>query len=293
MVFIGRLLVCLVVTSAGRHVLTAGQQPPSRAAQKQSADEPVAVPMELLANRPLVRVKVNGRGPFAFLVAPEAPATLIDPSLVSELKLKAEGDRNAAPQFELQMEFGTSKVNVKATASDMAAIVPEFPPPVRPRGVISASPWPSHLVTLNYLQSQIAVEPGSLPDPNRRDIFSLKSEASDLGVTLSVASVAIACRLEPLFPGGLLLPETYASSLPLAGKRVEMGSTVTTRGREVVREGELGAMTTLGMFELARPFVQFANSAERCTIGGQRLSGFSITYDLTNARVRLAHPRPR
>ncbi len=249
--------------------------------------------MELLANRPLVRVKVNGQGPFAFLVAPEASAALIDPRLASELKLKAESGGSSPPQFELQLEVGTSRVTVKAIAGDMATAVPEFAPPARPRGVLNASVWPSHLVTLDYPRSQVAVEPGSLPDPNRRDVFSLKSDASELGVTVSIASVVIACRLDPLFPGGIFLRETYASSLPLAGKRVEMGTVTTAKGRDIVREGEVNADASLGMFVLARPLVQFAESAQGCTIGGQRLIAFSITYDMANGRVRLARPRPR
>ena len=249
--------------------------------------------MELLGNRPLIRVKVNGRGPFAFVVAPEAPATVIDPGLASELKLIAESGGSSTPQFEFQMELGTSKLTVKAIAGDMATAVPEFAPPARPRGIINASVWPNHLLTLDYPRFQVTVEPGSLPDPNRRDVFSLKSDASELGVTVSIASVVIPCRLDPLFPGGILLRETYAGSLPLAGKRVEMGTITTAKGRDIVREGEVTADATLGMFQLARPLVRFADSAEGCTIGGQRLIAFSITYDMANARVRLARPRPR
>ena len=223
------------------------------------------------------------------MVAPEAEATLIDQSLATELKLKSPGDRNATSQLEVEMEFGTSKLlNVRVNATDMAIVLPEFGPSTRPRGIISASLWPGHLVTLDYPRYQLTVDPGGLPEPNRRDVFSLRPESREFGLTVVTGSLAISCQLDPLFPGGLLLPEMYAKSLPLIGKLVETGSMVTAKGRVVVREARVAADATLGIFEFAKPLVQFADSGKSCTIGGQRLTGFSITYDVTNARVRLA-----
>ncbi len=187
-----------------------------------------------------------------------------------------------------RLAVGSGKpLNVSVRPTDMARIVPEFGPATRPRGIISASVWPGHLVTLDFPRYQVGVEPGSLPDPNRRDVFTLKPDAPEFSVTLILASVVIPCRLDPLFPGGFLLPASYAKSLPLAGKLVDMGSMITTKGRLVVREGQLALDATLGMFAFAKPLVQFADAGDTCTIGGQRLSGFSITYDVANARVRL------
>ena len=40
----------------------------------------IELPMELLASRPLIRVKINGQGPFGFLLDPEATHNVIDAS---------------------------------------------------------------------------------------------------------------------------------------------------------------------------------------------------------------------
>jgi hypothetical protein len=104
------LLVGLAVTSTSGHFLAAGQQPTPSPGSKQPAKAPVAIKIELLANRPVVRVRINGQGPFTFLVAPEAEATLIDQTLATELKLKSQGDRSATSQLEVEMEFGASKL---------------------------------------------------------------------------------------------------------------------------------------------------------------------------------------
>jgi hypothetical protein len=148
--------------------------------------------------------------------------------------------------------------------------------------------WADRLVTIDYPRYQVVVESGSLAEPNRRDVFSLKPEPPDVGITIVTADLVVSCRIDPLFPGGLLLPETYVKSIPLASKLVAMGSMVTPKGRVSVQEGQIAGDVALGMFEFSKPFVQFADSGGGCLIGGQWLIGFTITYDLANARVRLA-----
>ena len=73
------MLVGFAVTSA-RTELRAGEQSVSSPRVARPAEAPLVIPMELLANRPLVRASINGQGPFPFLVVPEEQATLIDQS---------------------------------------------------------------------------------------------------------------------------------------------------------------------------------------------------------------------
>ena len=52
------------------------------------APETITIPMELMAGRPVIRVTVNGQGPYAFVIAPEDQATVIDRELAEALKFK-------------------------------------------------------------------------------------------------------------------------------------------------------------------------------------------------------------
>lgn len=58
------------------------------AAQGSEPIAPIAIPMEVMANRPVVRVTVNGQGPYAFLIVPEDQPTQIDKELADALKFK-------------------------------------------------------------------------------------------------------------------------------------------------------------------------------------------------------------
>ena len=289
-----RTLLLSAVLASGLGRLFAGGQQPTAPLRPKSIEAPIAIPMELLGGRPVIRVKINGQGPFALLIAPEAPLTLIDQTLAPELKLTTRNEGGVTAQVDVEMELGTSKLaNFRVEVTDMARFVPEGVPTARPRGVISASAWPNHLITLDYFRWQLAAEPGNLPEPNGRDVFSLKPESSDIGLTIATSGHVISCRLDPAFSGGLLLPDRYVPLLPLLGQPVQAGSMDTAKGRVIVREAQLAADATLGMFEFAEPLVRFADFGEICLVGSRLLLGFSVTYDVANMRVRLSRQTVR
>lgn len=282
------LLTSVLLASGLSTVLVAQQSAPLRKSEP-AAETPVTMPIELIANRPIVRLKIGDQGPFALLVAPEAQATLIDRTLFPELKPKAE---DAAKTSTPDVDIGLGPMTLRVRLADMAGPLPDFSPTLRPRGILSASAWANRLVTIDYPRYQLIVDSGTLPDLNGRDVFELNGESPELGLTLGVAGHTMPCQLDPAFPGGFLIPEALAKLLPTLGRSTNIGS-ITIASRSVfVREVQLASDATLGMFEFPRPVVQFGDTGEVCKIGGQRLLEFAVTYDMTHARVRLAR-RPQ
>lgn len=290
MLLIHTLLSVLVLVSAfpqsdaDRSQATTGRPAPS--------PEPVAIPMELLASRPLVRVTVNGQGPFAFLLGPEDQTTLIDAGLAEMLKVRERPSAEGAPELAVELGFGSNKpVKIPVRVADIAGLMPEFAPEVRPRGIISLSAWKDHLVTIDYARYRVTVAPGALPEPNGKDVFALTA-SRELRLPLSIAEHSVDCRVDPLFHGGLLLPPSFVDLLPIDGANGNWRS-FNTRARTLrVKEARLATNLMLGPFELKAPQVLLADSGDTATIGAQWLGRFSVTYDLANARARLERPRP-
>ena len=54
--------------------------------------ETVTVPMKLVMNRPTVEVKVNGQGPYLFVLDTGAGTNVLDPKLAKELGLESSGE---------------------------------------------------------------------------------------------------------------------------------------------------------------------------------------------------------
>ena len=319
--------------------------------------EPVAIPMELMSGRPVVRVTVNGQGPYAFLIAPEDQATQIDRELADALKFKelvkeaerateeaekaakelvkesekaaAKGEKakdgrrartrpvangaphaanggsrpandsphaangsahatNGALQATVLLQFAGAKnldgIMVPVSVGDV--VLPEFASTVRPRGIISLSLWKDQLVTFDYARWMLLLQPGSLPEPNGKEVFPLTPDRQ-LRLPLSIADQSIDCRVDPLFPEGLLLPATYASVIPVDGTPRDWGVVRTREGQVRVREAKLAANLMLGPFEMRNPLVMLADTGDSPTIGTRWLGRFAVTYDLANGRARL------
>ncbi|MGH9172896.1 MAG: hypothetical protein ACRD1H_00995 [Vicinamibacterales bacterium] len=255
----------------------------ARTAQEPAA--PVEIPMELLANRPLIRVTVNGEGPFAFLIAPEEQRTLIDAELAEALKLRPA--RDGAPEIVADVGFGANQtVKIPIAVQDIARFTSELGRTTRLRGVISLSAWKDQLVTFDYSHWRVTLLPGSLPEPNGKDVFALNS-SNELRLALSVAEQSLECRVDPLFPGGLVLPASSVGPLQTTGEPRDNGSIKTPEGIVRVREARLKTDVMLGPFELKTPLVLLAESGGTATVGSPWLARFSVTYDVANARVRL------
>ena len=270
---------------------------------------PIVLPMELVAGRPVVRLLVNGKGPYAFLVSTGAQATVIDEKLAAELALKPppetkekagekptekEKDKRASGMLELDLEAGTTKLaKVAVLPTDITKYVAEAGLASRSRGVLSLSAWKDQLVTVTFPpRARVTIEPGALPEPNGQDIFPLDPETGELRVSVLVGDQTVQCRVEPLAPGGLSMPEAYLKKLLLDGAPIELGTQTIAGQTLTVREARLAYSATLAGFELINPVVRFAGAGDSATAGSHFLVGLAITYDLANNRARLVRQPP-
>ena len=255
----------------------------------QEATQPVMISMELLANRPIVRATINGQGPFPFLLGSEDQRTIVDPELADTLKLKP-----AKGATELTVDLGFGPTNTFKTAlvvEDIARVTADFSRTTRPRGIVSLALWKDQLVTVDYSQWRVMLEPGVLPETNGKDVFAL-NPTGEFTLPLTIAELSVDCRVDPLFPGGLILPTAMAGTLPMVGDPKDAGSVKTRAGALRVLETRLAGNVTLGAVEVKSPIVFLSDRSETAIVGTPWLGRFLVTYDLANARVRLLRPAP-
>ena len=250
--------------------------------------KPVTLNLELLASRPLLRVGVNGKGPFGFLLSPEADETVIDHALAAELKLKTQTGAGLAAHVTLVLELGSASTEMRALLTDTSRFVPELAARARPRGVISLSTLKNQLVTIDYAQWRVIIEHDALPDAHGTDVFNL-NPGREFTVPLTAGERGVPCRIDPLFAGGILLPASFAKDLPIIGRPLQ-SSVNTPRGTLSAQEARLAMTLRLASFDLPNAIVHLVDNLPSAVVGGSALTGFSITYDLTNRRARLQRP---
>lgn len=243
----------------------------------------VLIPMELLANRPMVRAMVNGQGPVALLVVPGARRTLIDAELGDALKIHRSG--SAAPEAPVELTFPKYSLNTTAVVGDISAYVSEFPAAVRPRGVLSLTAFGDQLVTLDYPRWKLSIEPGALEEPNDKNVFQL-SKTLELRLPLVIGGQSIDCVVDPLFPSDLMVP---ASTLGPDASRLarDVGVMRTPTGLRRARELKLAETSTLGPFQLKAPLVLMTDFPDPARIGAPWLGRYEVTYDVAHERIRI------
>jgi hypothetical protein len=252
------------------------------------------LPMELVASRPLVRVKINGQGPFAFLLDPEAMQTVIDARLIETLKIVPLKNADGSIERRVDLEIGPSKLeNVAFEQRELGRLVPELGLPGQPRGVIGLNLWADQMVTIDYTRWRVTIEPGALAEPNGKDIFALGATSPEIFAALSIGERTFRCHIDPMFPGGLLLPADSILEFPLVEKARDDGSVNTRRGLIPIRLAVLETEASLGSFVFKTPQVQFGGSSTDALLGWQWLSDFALTYDVAHGRVRLDQPPRR
>ena len=125
------------------------------------------VPMLDLGGRPMVEVRINGKGPYSVMLDTGANVTVIDATLVKELGLNSQ----ASGALEIdELRLGDVVVH-GFQAHAMRGGLPAFGGAAPLRGILSAAAFPGHLVVLDYPHHWVIVTPGSLPAADDQRVF--------------------------------------------------------------------------------------------------------------------------
>ena len=256
----------------------------------------VSVPMHWLMKKPMVDVKINGKGPYRFFLDTGAQGSVLDQALAEDLKLPVLGDGRVgspggkglpAKKVRLdRLEVGDAVLSaVPAYAFDRSHLDRGKD---SPRGVLSAGIFPGFLVTLDYPQSRLVIRRGQLPAPDSARVFTYDAKRPLPELRLSVAGQQVDVHLDSGAPGGITLPLKLAERLPLASKPVEVA-----RGRRVDQEvvilgAKLNGQVKLGRYVLENPDLRFQDIPNAPGhVGYEFLRRFAVTLDAANHRVQL------
>ena len=148
--------------------------------------QPVAVaPMRFRGLMPVIEVKLNGQGPFVFMIDTGAGMQAdIDTSVATQLKLQPNGRvLNGDPSGENDREVNTARIdsitlggvefrNVTAVIRPQR-ITKDYP---EVDGILGFALFTDYLLTLDYPALQVRLARGALPTANGADILSFEIE---------------------------------------------------------------------------------------------------------------------
>ena len=260
-----------------------------------AAPERTVVPMEFDTGRPLLELRLNGKGPYRFLFDTGSGAGLIvDLDLATELGLKSTGTRrigdpNSPAAIEAKVvkvarvEVGTLTLRNVETISWKRE---SLGMPGSPRGVVGLGLFGSRVVTLDYPGQKFIVEPGGLPEADGRTILAASFTDGIPSIPIDVAGVEYSAHLDSGSTGFLGLPLAAAKQLPLDAPPVKVGRARTASGDYSVSEARLQGYVRLGAILLEGPKLRFVDLPS-ANLGSDLLRSLVVSVDRKNERVRL------
>jgi hypothetical protein len=278
-------LLPAAATTAPRHAIFAADAN----AKLELPPEGASMPMLDIGGRPVVEVKISGKGPFPFILDTGATQTVIDPGLSEELA--SSGDHNPIKE----LTFGPVKATgVEALVLPVTAMFGKIDKP--PRGALSAQSFPGYLLCFDYPGKKITLRKGALPDTDGRAIFAYGADDPLPVVPLKVGGEEVKVNLDTGAPFALALPTKYKDQLRLAVPAVEKGKAITHSGEFPIFKGTVDGDIEIGEFKLRSRDLAFTDVAlhpqavPQGQLGYAALRDFVVTLDSANRRVQFARP---
>jgi predicted aspartyl protease len=158
--------------------------------------------------------------------------------------------------------------------------------------VLGASAFHDVLLTIDYPRRRLAIEQGSLPEPDDQEVLPLKrSDRRHLLMPAKLLGEEAWMLVDTGYTGeGILLSRHRLLGMRWASTPIEGNTTKTLFGTTRVRIGRMDGDVTLGAFSIHRPIVGISLDGNVEMIGGDVLKNFAITIDQKNNRIRLSAP---
>lgn len=266
--------------------------PPAALAADANASD---VPMEMKWQKPAIPLKINGTGPYMFLLDSGAgPSLIVDQDLAQELKLPKQGtDRVGDPSNPHAVAVDKVMVDtvqvgdlVYEGVESLSWDRPLYSGPDRPRGVVGLGLFGGMLVTFDYPAGRVRFLRGDLPEPDGKEVFACRMVHNVPTIDLDVAGKKFEAHLDTGSTGFISLPMDAAKTLPLASEPVEVARASTVNRQYSVYAAPLKGTVQVANVKLENPTLQFMEGS-RPNVGTDFLRNMAVTIDRKNQRLRF------
>ena len=259
----------------------------------------VTLPMRDFGGRPVVEVRINGNGPFAFILDTGASITVVDQELAKELSLDSaagvradSGGGGAGPRI---VTVNTLNVADAMIGGFMTAVMPLsglLKTDGAPRGVLSASSFPGCLVSFDFPKKLITIKKGALAAADSQTIFLYPDDGDLPSVPIRIAGHETRVHLDTGSASTLTLPRRFLTELPLTSQPKDSGSARLLGGSSPISSAAVDGALEIGIYRIELTEIFFSDMRLGGEIGPGNLGygvlrDFVVTLDSRSRRVKL------
>lgn len=259
-----------------------------------------AVPTENLAHLTMVKVFINGQGPYNFVVDTGAGVMVLNSDLVNTLKIPVVGTSEVgSPMGTEPMQVDSLRVSsVKigdAVIEDLPAVALElqdmFGSLQAPDGILAAASFEGFLMTIDFPNKSVLLRKGELPPADGQRVLDYSAASVVPNIPVSIAGETVDVAVDTGAPSTLVLPSSYISSLPLESEPAVTGQGRTVDATFEILSSQLKGTLNIGDIAIEDPTIAFNDRTKHPHIGMGVLGDYSLTIDRTNRRVMFEQRR--
>ncbi|MEW6412257.1 MAG: retropepsin-like aspartic protease [Candidatus Zixiibacteriota bacterium] len=264
------------------------------------ATEVVKVPIKCSYGQIVVKAKVNGEGPFSFLLDTGTSGDgRIDTSLVTKfglrkvgLALNDDGTGSNVQYHDLvfvdSIQIGGAVFRgLKCMARDYGNLPGLVKGPIM--GILSFGLFSDLLLTIDYHDKEIQMQFGDLTGPDRKHVTPYMRSKDGLFclVDARLGSKEFQATIDTGHEGGLNLPGSYMATTSTRDEVRLIGWAKTANNSFAVYGAQLAEPLQVAGHSIFNIKVTFAMDWDSPNIGYEVLRRFSLTFDQKNQLLRF------
>ena len=244
-----------------------------------------------------VEVIINGQGPFRVRVRYGCASGPTDRcfscrEIETQIDRPGPGHRSFPPELpsvrDLQGRFNFCRQPTFDRCHGDRPQLSEFARPLKVDGILGLNAFADYLVTLDFPAKKLRFEKGELPKSDGAEILDYKNDAGIALVELTVGDKKIQARLDTgNGVGAFVFPTAFAEKLSFAGEPRVVGRARSATGEMEIKQVQLKDMIKLGRHEFTDAMIVYPALGDLGNVGLKTLSGFAVTFDQRNQRLRL------
>lgn len=249
--------------------------------------------MEVVNGKPYVKVMINGRGPFRFVVdTGTGGQAIITPGLADQLQLPVVGqarliDPTGLGEQRAQILLidslniaGVEFAGVKAVRHGLAAEDNSC------QGLLGFTLFRDYLLKLDYPNHLLTLSTDTLQSDGERSVLPIRMPNGVPIASLRIDGLRIDAQIDS-GGAGLSLPEHLVPLFRFASDPVLFGNGQSLSTRFQIKVGRLNTDIHLGRYTFNRPSVEINPAFPLANFGACPLQNFIVTFDQRNRLMRL------
>lgn len=256
--------------------------------------------MELFGSRPAIRVFINGRGPFTFLIDTGAEGearidslTAVKLNLVSSEKteiLDGSGSVQAVSYMLKELKLGAvSFRNVKAHSRNYnrnAAANGYFID-----GILGFDLFKNYLFTLDYINKKVMLTKRGLLGADDRKVLPYQAPYGTPVINLNVGPLVIQGDIDTGDESDFTVPTWFLKLLP-HDTTISNRTGNSASGSFKIQTAIIKSVIRLGEYEFDTLPVSYTNKFHNVNIGSRWLKRYVITFDQKNKLIKFEDNQP-